>query len=485
VLAGRYRRLRTLGGGAMGEVWLAQDGLLRRQVAVKQLLAGPDVKDRTRVDRVLREARLAARLGHPHAVAVYDLVLEAGLPFVVMEYVSGPTLAERIRRAGRLGHDEARRLIGQVAAALEAAHNVGIVHRDVKPGNILISAHDTAKLADFGIARGAGDTAFTQTGFMSGTAAYLAPEVARGAAPTPASDIWSLGATLFAAVDGRPPYDDRPQDNLALLTRVVSEPVPAPVFAGTLRPVLQRMLSREPDNRPTAGQVVSMLSAATTATAAQTTVTLATVTRVGNTAVIPPPRTVHARPAAPPAAAAAASVPPVGARVARRKRPAAALGAAVALAATVTVAGLHLSAAAGHSGSTHARSTAPAAPGSPQTIATPTTAAPISAATMTTSGMTNFVRSYYSLVPRDLPTAWTKLGPGLQAQGYPAYADWWSRFDTVTVTPTATDPAGRTVTITLSAHNPSTGTVSSDTEMLTLIPTSDGAGLLIQASTVP
>jgi len=484
MLAGRYRRLRILGAGAMGEVWLAHDQLLRRQVAVKQLLTGPEGNDPTRVERVMREARLAARLAHPNAVAVYDLVVEGGLPHVVMEYVPGPTLAERIGSAGRLDHDEARRLIGQVAAALEAAHTVGIVHRDVKPGNILISAHGTAKLADFGIARGAGDAALTQTGLVTGTPAYLAPEVARGAAPTSASDIWSLGATLFAALDGRPPYDDRPQNNLALLTRIVTEPVPPPRFAGRVRPVVEQMLSRDPGQRPAAGHVVSMLSAAETTT-------LNRATRVGTPVGVQQARTAQARPAAhPPVArpaahppvATTAPVPPVRAGGGRRWRAAALAGVTAAATAAVAV----VIVAASHGGSSRARSDAsgstsarrPAA-SSPQTAASSVSADP-----MTASRMTSFVRNYYSLIPKDLPVAWTKLGPGLRAQGYDAYANWWSRFDAVTVTPTAADPARHTVTINLTARNASTGTVATDTELLTLVTTDDGASLLIDANTV-
>ena len=225
-LTGRYLRRSRLGHGAMGDVWLADDQLLHRPVAIKQLRAVGDGTDHVGLDRIVREARLAARLSHPNAVGVFDLVVEQGQPFVIMEYVAGQTLADRIRDTGGLGLGAARSVIGQVAGALDAAHSVGIVHRDVKPSNILITDRGVAKLADFGIARQAGDTAITQTGMVVGTPSYLAPEVARGVRPTPASDIWSLGATLYAAIEGNPPFGDRSDDPLSVLVRIVSEPAP-------------------------------------------------------------------------------------------------------------------------------------------------------------------------------------------------------------------------------------------------------------------
>ncbi|HKF34333.1 MAG TPA: serine/threonine-protein kinase [Jatrophihabitantaceae bacterium] len=181
-LTDRYVRRRLLGRGAMGDVWLADDQLLHRPVAIKQLRSVGDTQDRTNLDRIVREARLAARLSHPNAVGVFDLVIDNGMPYVVMEYVAGKTLAERIHERGRLGVDDARSVIGQVAAALAAAHAAGIVHRDVKPSNILITERGLAKLADFGVARQAGHATLTQTGLVIDTPAYLAPRGGTGCA---------------------------------------------------------------------------------------------------------------------------------------------------------------------------------------------------------------------------------------------------------------------------------------------------------------
>jgi eukaryotic-like serine/threonine-protein kinase len=263
VLADRYRRARSLGSGAMGEVWLAEDTLLGRPVAIKQLRTDPEATLGQWGERMRREARLAAQLNHPNAVAIYDLVVVDEQPYLVMEYVPGDSLAQRTRLAGRLAPQQAARWVGQVASALEAAHARGIVHRDVKPANILITPYDAAKLTDFGIARSAQDVSQTQTGILVGTPAFLAPEVARGGDPSPASDTWSLGATLYAAVEGRPPFGSGVDNPLAVLARIGSEPVPPPSSAGWLTPLLAALLDRDPARRPTAAQVRAALASAT------------------------------------------------------------------------------------------------------------------------------------------------------------------------------------------------------------------------------
>jgi len=262
VLADRYRRVRSLGRGAMGEVWLAEDTLLGRPVAIKQLRTDPDGTLGEWGDRIRREARLAAQLNHQHAVAIYDLLVVDEHPYVVMEYVPGDSLAQRIRMAGRLAPDHAAQWIGQVAGALEAAHARGIVHRDVKPANILITPYHAAKLTDFGIARSAQDVSQTQSGMLVGTPAFLAPEVARGGDPSPASDMWSLGATLYSAVEGRPPFGSGVDNPLAVLARIGSEPVPPASSAGWLTPLLAALLDRDPARRPTAAQVRATLTPA-------------------------------------------------------------------------------------------------------------------------------------------------------------------------------------------------------------------------------
>lgn len=262
LVADRYRLVRAIGRGAVGEVWLADDLVLSRQVAIKRLAMDPAAGlDSVAIERIVREARVAARLHHPHVVSVFDLVTDGGAPYVVMEYVDGESLEARIRRAGPLSVDEARRLVAQIADALAAAHARGIVHRDVKPANIMIDTTGNAKLADFGIARGVGDSAITVTGQTVGTIAYMAPEVARGDAATAASDIWSLGVTLFAITHGRSPYDNgKSQSAIGMLMRIASEPLPT-VPDGPLQMIIASMLAADAAARPTAREVARALGA--------------------------------------------------------------------------------------------------------------------------------------------------------------------------------------------------------------------------------
>ncbi|MFE6508310.1 serine/threonine-protein kinase [Nocardioides sp. NPDC057767] len=254
MIAGRYRLERELGRGAMGAVWLATDDVLGRSVALKQLVALDGVSDAA----VEREARLAARLVHPNVVAVFDLVRDDDKPWLVMEYVEGKTLAHMVRDDGALPVEDAARLIGQIASALRAAHGAGIVHRDVKPANIVVGRADRAKLTDFGIARGV-DSQTTQTGQVTGSPAYLAPEIATGGRASPASDMWSLGATLFQALTGEPPYGIG--DNaLATLYRVVHEDPPRTPLAGRLAPLLEHTMAYDPAERWSAQDVLDFLA---------------------------------------------------------------------------------------------------------------------------------------------------------------------------------------------------------------------------------
>ncbi|WP_448621495.1 protein kinase domain-containing protein [Geodermatophilus sp. URMC 65] len=261
LVAGRYRLLERIGGGGMGAVWLASDELLGRQVAVKQVLP-PPTADETAVaqqrQRALREGRIAARLSHPHAVAVYDVALEDGAPWLVMEYLPSRSLAEVLHEDGVLPVDQVAQVGAQLADALAATHAAGIVHRDVKPANVLIGrgprVEGLVKITDFGISHASDDVTLTQTGQITGTPAFLAPEVARGGEVTPESDVFSLGATLYTCLEGHPPFgmDD---NALRLLHRVAGGEVIPPRRAGSMSGTLTRMLAADPADRPTTTEV--------------------------------------------------------------------------------------------------------------------------------------------------------------------------------------------------------------------------------------
>ncbi|WP_405165144.1 protein kinase [Nocardia sp. NBC_01499] len=253
LIAGRYRLTDPIGTGAMGVVWRGTDVRLRRTVAVKQLILGPGLSRTAALEaklRAMREGRIAARLHHPHAITVFDVAEEDGQPWLVMEYMDAPSLAAKLSGKRTLAPVEVARIGAQAAGALAAAHDAGIMHRDVKPANLLVGDDGTVKITDFGISRAVGDVTVTATGFLAGTPAYLAPEVARGENPEPASDVFALGSTLYAAVEGLPPFGEG--DNpLAVLHAVARGQVPVPKDAGALGPVLMRLLAPTIDARPT------------------------------------------------------------------------------------------------------------------------------------------------------------------------------------------------------------------------------------------
>ena len=208
-IAGRYRLTEQIGRGGMGTVWRADDEVLGRQVAVKRLHARPELSAdelATLFERTRREARSAARIAHPNVIVVHDVVDDEGRPCIVMEYVPGPTLAELLEDGRTLPYQEAARIGLDMVAALRAAHAAGVLHRDVKPGNVLLGAGDRLVLTDFGIAMTDGTSTLTKTGEMVGSIHYMAPERIRGLTPGTASDLWALGATLYQAVEGRPPF---------------------------------------------------------------------------------------------------------------------------------------------------------------------------------------------------------------------------------------------------------------------------------------
>jgi serine/threonine protein kinase len=261
LVAGRYRLESQIGGGGMGTVWLAKDELLGRQVAIKQVLSpatvSPQEADQQR-KRALREGRIAARLSHPHAISVYDVALESGQPWLVMEYLPSRSLAEVLNEDGSLRVGLVAQIGAQVADALAATHAAGIVHRDVKPANILIGRggriDGLVKITDFGISHASGDVTLTQTGQITGTPAYLSPEVAQGKEMTEASDVFSLGATLYTCLEGQPPFGM--EDNaLGMLHRVAGGQIMPPRRAGSLTQPLLRMLAAEPADRPSMAEV--------------------------------------------------------------------------------------------------------------------------------------------------------------------------------------------------------------------------------------
>ncbi|UMG92822.1 serine/threonine protein kinase [Nocardioides sp. TF02-7] len=236
--------------------------MLGRVVAMKRvgLPVGTSSFDLARAER---EARLAARVNHPNVIAVYDFFADEDEHWLVMEHVDGTTLARMIADRGALSPDEVATVLAQTAEALAAAHELGIVHRDVKPSNILVGADGDVKLSDFGIARAVADVSLTQTGLVTGSPAYLSPEVATGSGGTPASDVWSFGATMFHALAGRPPYqvDGGGSAVLGVLYRIAHEPPPRLRTAGWLGPLLEMTMTHDPAQRPSMEDVASYLRA--------------------------------------------------------------------------------------------------------------------------------------------------------------------------------------------------------------------------------
>ncbi|HYN30458.1 MAG TPA: serine/threonine-protein kinase [Dermatophilaceae bacterium] len=261
LIAGRYRPVRVLGAGGMGVVWEARDERLHRSVALKVLHPRPGLSPEEAHQaegRAMREARLTARLHHPHAVQVLDVIEHEGLPCLVLQLVPSQPLSEVVRLGASLAVEEVARLGAEVASALSAAHRLGIVHRDVKPANVLIRPDGTAVISDFGIAHALGDATLTTTGMLTGTPAYLAPEVARGQASGFASDVFSLGATLYTALEGEPPFGTDPNP-MALLHRVASGGFAPPMASGALTPILLSMLAADPAERPSMEQAAAAL----------------------------------------------------------------------------------------------------------------------------------------------------------------------------------------------------------------------------------
>jgi hypothetical protein len=525
LIAGRYQVLRAIGRGGMGTVWLCRDEVLGREVAVKQIGALPG-ESATETRRAMREARSAAALNHPNAVAVYDVVDHVEQPWLVMEYVEGETLADEISRDGQLSPRRVADIGAQLAGALARAHERRIVHRDIKPGNVLIDKAGRPKISDFGIARGHGDDQLTQIGFVTGTPGYLSPELARGGDPHPASDVWALGATLYAAVEGRSPYESR-SNPIALLQAIASERPRAMTQAGALEPAIDAMMHEDPARRwdmaTSAQRLGGIAVAAATAVMPRAVPAGAAVLPVGTavlpvgtavlpvgtpvlpvgTAVLPVGTPVIAAPpveptqrleATTPVAEASAAGRPevVGRRVdlpqrapvptpenpgnGRRWLPFvylallfAALGAAFLLSqigdqGTNAVPGV-------------TRATTPA-----RTAATsaPTIAQPPRTDRRGHKDLENFVKSYYSDVTRDTDRTWGLLSPRMQeaAGDRDGYDGFWETIDKVKVNQIRPNASATNAVVNLTFTRDD-GTTSTETHQFTFV--SDDGDFLIES----
>jgi hypothetical protein len=402
VIAGRYSLDREIGRGGMGAVWLGRDEVLGRQVALKQigLLPGADRADLARAER---EARLSAQLNHPHVVAVFDAVVdpETQAHWLVMEYVDGTTLAQVVRKGGHLSPDVAAPLLLQAADALVAAHAAGIVHRDVKPSNILVDRTWRVKLTDFGIARIESDASLTQTGLLTGSPSYLAPEVVTGDRGDQASDVWSLGATLFYVLTGRPPYDVGDGNVMSTLYRIVNEDPPRVADAGALTPLLGATMVKDPAKRWSMAQVRDFLADPPGQDDDGTQVL----------STIPP------APVAPPTPAPA-PVPTPAATPTQVRRPSralllAGLGAVLAVVLVVVL-------YAALSGGDPKKGTTAGPSDKPSTQSQ-------AAAKPTAAGMESFIRDYVASVAADPDNSWTMLSPKFQKEsgGLDKYRSFW------------------------------------------------------------
>ncbi|GEP34135.1 serine/threonine protein kinase [Nocardioides szechwanensis] len=460
-IGGRYRVEREVGRGGMGSVWLAQDERLGRPVAVKRVGRLPG-ESLPHLARAMREARSSAALNHPNVVSVYDAVEEGEHLWLVMEYVPGRTLAELVAAEGALAPERVARIGAQVAEGLAAAHALGTVHRDVKPGNVLVGDDDAAKISDFGIARSAGDDKLTQTGLMTGTPAYFAPELARGNDATPASDVWGLGATLYAAVEGHSPYPSA-SNPLALMARIAHEEPPLPQTAGPLRQPISRMMDVDPAARPTMAECADVLRRAAAG-----------------------PTTTAARPAlAPDTEPEVQPAPPVD-QPRRRRSP---LLIAGVLALLLLVAGIGFLLLQGRedgdpSAATDEPSTSKSPKQSQSVETTPeqtpeetpeeTTAPPVS------SDATTFAEDYYSLLPDDTNASWKLLTKDYQKEmGRGSYEGFWNSIDDVTFDDAEeVEPGVVDVTITYLTDG------SEETEVRRLYLEEDDGELLIAADEV-
>lgn len=504
LVGGRYRLVERIGAGGMGSVWEAWDERLHRRVALKQLHPQPGLSAadaRLASNRAMREARITARLHHANAVPVYDAVDHDGMPCLIMQYLPSRSLQNALTERGTLSIAEVARIGSEVAAALAAAHEVGIVHRDVKPGNVLIDSEGSAKLTDFGISHALGDVTLTSTGMVTGTPAFLAPEVARGIESGFASDVFSLGATLYAASEGTPPFGSG-ENPMAVLHRVASGRVNSPQRSGQLTPVLTDMLAADPASRPSMAQAARALAALHVA--ATDPASMAPTERmVAPPPVPPPPSTTRSLPPArlPPDTA------PAPTSHAGRNTTIAVL---VLLVAGVILLATQLGGGSSNQGSadnspsskpasrssTHAVSSSRAVSSSPAASSAPQTSASAPDTTTSSNEVTNSnggapisstsqiqaIVAYYGLLPDNTAAAWNLLTPAYQqgqAGGRSNYDSFWSSFRSIEVSNERMQGGQVLADLRYTSTN---GTVSTETRSFQLVP--EGGILKIAQSSV-
>jgi serine/threonine protein kinase len=511
----------------MGAVWEGWDERLRRPVALKILHAPqgagtepPELVAR----RAMREARLAARLHHRHAVTIYDVVEHEGQPCLVLELVPSQPLSEILSELTTLHEQETATLGAQVASALAAAHAAGIVHRDVKPANILVADDGTARISDFGIAHAIGDSTVTSTGMLTGTPAYLAPEVARGAESGYASDVFSLGSTLYATLEGRPPFGQA-ANQIGLLHRVAEGHVEPPQHAGALTPLLRQMLSTDIGARPTMAEVADRLHRLSTDPEAPLLAGVQTTAVDG----------VVVDDSATGSSGGVRVGPPISSSTSRRRRRVLGLVALLLLAALVVAGFVLLRPGAGNDSAappgvqdspsassttsevtgtatasapaqTPAASPSAAAPSptaAPSTAAPPASVAPTApaagsgtapptagggaspavAGTPTAAQLAGAISHYYGLIPGNLDEAYGLLTTDYQtrvAGGRQAYQGFWDGFSKVTVTEVAGSPPSTATA--LITYTTKAGAVIRERTTFGLV--NDGGVLKIARSTV-
>lgn len=492
LVAGRYQVVRPIGRGGMGTVWLATDERLGRSVALKRIGTGAAAGDPGQA-RAMREARHAASLNHPNVVAVFDVVEHEGASWLVMEHIDGPTLSEAVRKRGAMSPRGAADLGVQLAAALSAAHSVGLVHRDIKPANVLIGDR-RAKLADFGTARAGGDDQLTTTGLITGTPTYMAPEVADGHEPSEAADLWALGATLYFAVEGRDAYASQ-GNALATLRHIATQEPDPPQAAGALGPVIARLMARNPERRGTAASARDDLQRIVSGGEVDATSAVPTAHRASQSRTPSPPAVAgQSRPAA------SGGGRPVVAGVLLALLLLAALSLAYALlrgegapdqsatSGTSTPSSSTRPSSSTSSSSTSSTSTSSTTTSSSTTPSTSTSTPPSSSTSTTPSSSSRtsdppdevafpqdevsaFLTAHFAQVTADPKQSWKNLTPKFQqenAGGKKAYEEFWGGIESVSVSEISVDEETGVVDLTMT-YTPTGRETSVEPKTLTLV----------------